>query len=468
MKLHYCGFLSFCLLLSALLLSSPLRAAFEIDIHINGAENPSLTFGEVDQGDATRSPFPPYSGMFGVVDVCFAGAAGAEQWFDRLGEDIKVAADNNTWILVAKSNARLTFNLQEGGTPGELYIVYNDVKTGARANPVQLSDGASFSVKTGGVYTITRDSGADPEDNPQGANSQFVAKDGTGEADFEPKDDGGNPFTLEKIKISFVSGRGIVAYTGEDVTEREPPITEDEVDWWFSVSREGYEVAYNWTIPYTELEVTLTPIAGGRGTRADDDLKVSMEPTRSAAPPITTTLDFLDELGAKRLTKTIDWILQKFGTLDFDGDGDIDINDVMYLYNFLANGGATGALDFSTDEEVEAYNISLLLNFTSKNPDNPDDMDDARTAMGIFRTDVDSLKFDGSAGELNINDIMYFYNFLANGGASGVLDFSTDEEVEAYNISLLLNFTSKDPDNPEDMAAAQAAMQTLRDYKSNL
>ena len=400
MKLHYCGFLSFCLLLSALLLSSPLRAAFEIDIHINGAANPSLTFGEVDQGDATRSPFPPYSGMFGVADVCFAGAAGAEQWFDRLGEDIKVAADNNTWILVAKSNARLTFSLQEGDMPDGLYIVYNNVKTGEPATPVQLSDGASFSVKTGGVYTITRNSDADPEDNPQGASSQFVPKDGIGEADFEPKDDEGNSFTLEKIKISFVSGRGVVAYVGENLAERVPPITEAEVDWWFSASREGYEVAYNWTIPYTELEITLTAIPGGRGTRADD-LKVSMDPTRSAAPPITTTLDFLDDLGAKRLTKVIDWILQKFGTLDFDGDGEVTMDDAIYLYNFVSG-------DCDPDTAAED-----LMSYASKYAT----VEKAQAALDYFRANISELYFDGTdeTNGILMDNAIYVYNFVSGG-----------------------------------------------------
>ena len=432
MKLHYCGFLSFCLLLSALLLSSPLRAAFEIDIHINGAANPSLTFGEVDQGDATRSPFPPYSGMFGVADVCFAGAAGAEQWFDRLGEDIKVAADNNTWILVAKSNARLTFSLQEGDMPDGLYIVYNNVKTGEPATPVQLSDGASFSVKTGGVYTITRNSDADPEDNPQGASSQFVPKDGIGEADFEPKDDEGNSFTLEKIKISFVSGRGVVAYVGENLAERVPPITEAEVDWWFSASREGYEVAYNWTIPYTELEITLTPVPGGRGTRADD-LKVSMDPTRSAAPPITTTLDFLDDLGAKRLTKIIDWILQKFGTLDFDGDGEVTMDDAIYLYNFVSG---------DCDPDTVARD---LMSYASKYAT----VEKAQAALDYFRANISELYFDGTdeTNGILMDNAIYVYNFVSG---------SLDPDATAVE---LMSYASKYA--TENLA--EAALDNMRD-----
>ncbi|NLZ62217.1 MAG: hypothetical protein GX902_00265 [Lentisphaerae bacterium] len=432
MKLHYCGFLSFCLLLSALLLSSPLRAAFEIDIHINGAANPSLTFGEVDQGDATRSPFPPYSGMFGVADVCFAGAAGAEQWFDRLGEDIKVAADNNTWILVAKSNARLTFSLQEGDMPDGLYIVYNNVKTGEPATPVQLSDGASFSVKTGGVYTITRNSDADPEDNPQGASSQFVPKDGIGEADFEPKDDEGNSFTLKKIKISFVSGRGVVAYVGENLAERVPPITEAEVDWWFSASREGYEVAYNWTIPYTELEITLTPVPGGRGTRADD-LKVSMDPTRSAAPPNTTTLDFLDELGAKRLTKVIDWILQKFGTLDFDGDGEVTMDDAIYLYNFVSG-------DCDPDTAAED-----LMSYASKYAT----VEKAQAALDYFRANISELYFDGTdeTNGILLDNAVYVYNFVSG---------SLDPDATAAD---LMSYASKYA--TENLA--EAALDNMRD-----
>jgi len=138
MKLHT-GFLSFCFLLAVLLLSSPLRAAFLIDVHINSAENPTLTFGETDEALPTRSPHPPFSGMFGVVDVCFAGEANAEEWYDRLSEDIKVSDQDNKWILVAKSNASLTFKVKTVSA-NSLYIVYKDVKTGNVATPVAIEN----------------------------------------------------------------------------------------------------------------------------------------------------------------------------------------------------------------------------------------------------------------------------------------------------------------------------------------
>jgi hypothetical protein len=451
MKSHF-GFLSFCLL-AALFLSSPLCAAFKIDVHINDAKNPTLTFGEAD--DLTRSPHPPFSGMFGVVDVCFAGmkdewynnlAEDIKKWYENLAEDIKTQDDANQWILVAKSNARLTFNFQDPNETPALYIVYKDVKDPNKpVEPVLVEDENSFSVKAGGVYTITRDAGAAPAPDPNADSNQFIAKGEAGTITITPD------FTPKTMNISFSSGIGVLAYDGEDLEAR--GLTLADVDWIIKVVYDG-DVAYKWTAPYTELQVTL----GDDGTRGG--AIVTMTAIRSSAPSIQTTITTLGEEDTQKITSIIDWILQKFGTLDFDQNGVIDINDVMYLYNFFANGSP----EFSDDPDEENDNIAGLLDFTAKSPDNPDDMADAKTAIDIFRNDADSLKFDGNAGDLNINDVMYFYNFFAN----GFPEFSDDPDEENDNIAGLLDFTAKSPDNPDDMAAAQAAMETLRDYKSNL
>ncbi len=444
MKSHS-RFLNFCLLPAVLLLCCQLHAAFRIDVHINSAENPSLTFGEADE--QTRSPFPPFSGMFGVVDVCFAGAEDAGEWYDRLAEDIKTTSQVNQWILVAKSNARLTFKKASDTMPTDLRIVYNDVKSGEK-KITSITNNLSFSVKTGGVYTITRDDTVDPAENPNQDNNQFIAKGESGIFTITPP-----AFTPKTLNISFAAGLGVLAYDGENLTPRE--ITLAAVDWIIKVNYDG-NVAYLWTVPYTELQVTLTP----NGTRTEGDLNVTMTPNRSSAPPIQSTITTLgDDPETQQITNIIDWILQKFGTLDFDGDGVIDINDVIYLYNFFANGSPA----LSNDPDEENDNVAGLLDFTAKSPDNPEDMTNARTAIDIFRNDADSLKFDGSAGDLNINDIMYFYNFFAN----GFPEFSDDPGEENDNVAGLLDFTAKSPDNPEDMEAAQAAIETLRDYKSN-
>jgi hypothetical protein len=446
MKSHF-GFLSFCLLLTVLLLSSPLRAAFKIDVHINDAENPTLTFGEDET--AKESPFPPFSGMFGVVDVCFAGPADAPDWYDRLAEDIKTADDANQWILVAKSNARLTFKLQAGGTyADDLFIVYNDVKTGDPADPVSIREGVSFSVKTGGVYTITRNVEGDPAPNPNQESSQFVAKGDAGTITITPTD-----FAPKTMNISFAAGMGILAYFDEDLTSR--GITLADVDWIIKVEYDG-TVAYNWTVEYTELQVTLTP----NGTRADGNPIVSMTPNRSSAPPIQTTITTLgDGENPPQITNVIDWILQKFGTLDFDQDGDFDNFDLMYLYNFQKSGSLTS---FAVPQQEINY-IKGLLRFTSKNPDNETDFQDAKTAFETFRGDIDALKFDEDSGSFSSIHMMYLYNFQKSGSLTS---FAIPQQEINY-IKGLLRFTTRNPENSEDFEKARNALNTFRDYLGN-
>jgi hypothetical protein len=429
------GFSSFCLLLAVLLLSSSLQAAFKIDVHINGATNPTLTFGEAEA--RTRSPHPPFSGMFGVVDVCFAGPEDAAQWYDRLAEDIKETAEGNQWILIAKSNARLTFKLKESDTvPTDIKIVYYDPKNPDSGDiieaPLGFGDGTNeptLSVKTGGVYTITRSIDPAPASNPNVDENQFVQKDGVGEIEIVLKDKDNVPFTPKIVEISFVSALGIVAYADEDVTERIPPIDEKDVDWWVSVSFEGYESEYFWSTPYTILEVTLTPKDSTRGE--DNDFSISMTPTRSSAKPVTTIIQFLDEQDDPKLTKTVDWMLQIFGTLDFDDDGKITTDDVMYLYNFVQNG---------CDPDTSADDIK---DFTSANSN-----DSKRAiAVEILKSSIDELKFSGD-NKITLDDVMFMYNFVQNG---------SDPDTSAEDIT---DFNS-------GLATAEkreTALQTLKEY----
>ena len=409
----------------AFVLGVAAQAGFVYDIHINSAENPSLSFGEADT--LKSSPFPPYSGMFGVIDVCFAGPENAEEWYDRLAEDIKTSSVDNQWILVAKSNARLMFKKTEDSTmPTDLKIVYNDVKSGEKKT-VTIINELSFSVKTGGVYTITRDDNADPAENPNQDNNQFVPKGESREVTITP-----TAFTPETINISFAAGLAVVAYDGEDLAARIPSITTADVDWTIKVVYAAGTVAYNWTVPYTELQITLTP----NDTRDDGDLNITMTPSRSAKP-VSTTLKFLDDQDDVKLTKVVDWILQTFGTLDFDQDGVISADDVMYLYNWVSLGTPTSADTWFTADMLSGYTENAT----------PEKLN---TALAYFQSNIDDLKFGGDV-ELTADDVMYLYNYV-NLGCPVASDVW-------FVADMLSGYTENS--TPEKL---QNAQQVLQDY----
>lgn len=441
---------SFCLLLTVLLLSSSLQADFTIDVHINGALNPTLTFGEVESSVATRSlPHPPFSGMFGVVDVCFAGDKDAPQWYDRLAEDIKTENTDNQWILIAKSNARITWKLKEGGIPEDLKIVWYDAKT--KTNKWEkIKNKETLSLKTGTAYTIreiAEGESLEPVANPD--KSTGYAKKVDGEITPIVFDLGVPTGQLDNLELRFYFNAGI----GEIKFFEEPG--KEGALWEVKFNAPGYTPAYRWdeNDPNT-LIITLT--ANGEGTRGEDNCEILLTAQKTSVPDlsISETSDIFNDIA-----DTLYAIVLRYGTLDFDDNKKIDMNDVMYFYNFYN----AGSPEYSDDEIEENENIRTLLDFTAKNPDNEDDFADAKTAIEKLRDYKDSLIFDGSQF-LRIEQVMYLYNFY-NAGSPG---YSDDEIEENENIRTLLDFTTKNPDNEEHFNAAKTAMDTLRDYKDDL
>ncbi len=410
MKSHF-GFLSFCLLLTVLLLSSPLRAAFKIDVHINDAENSTLTFGEDET--AKESPFPPFSGMFGVVDVCFAGAEDAPEWFDRLADDIRVANDANTWTLVAKSNARVTWKKKSGVIPGNLKIVWNDIKSG-EFKEAEISANTTLSLKAGTTYAIKRNAVAgDIPENPD-PNTGYAKKvDGEMQSvDFTLDAAEGDEIIL---RLNMNAGNNTIRYDGEEGKE--------DASWEVTFTAPGYTVAYAWE-GNNILVVTLTR----NGTRgAGDDWGLSLIPLASSAAPMEVS-DADGEGATYDIEKVLHAILLKFGTLDFDGDGVITADDVMYLYNFVQNG-------CDPDTSIED-----IKDFTSANSS-----DEKRTiALEYLKNSTDDLKFSGDS-EITSDDVMFMYNFVQNGcdpdtSAEDIADFNsglaTPAKREAALISL--------------------------------
>jgi len=442
--------IGYCLFLTLTLLLSHLQAAFLVDVHINGSKNPSLSFGE--DADDKESPFPPFSGMFGVVDVCFASRkAEPQEWFDRLADDIIQEDETNKWTLVAKSNARVTWKkrLDSGNIPENLKIVWTDIKNGEFKEAL-VSDGATLSLKAGTTYTIKRGASQDDVQETIDPTTGYARKvEGEMQSiEFTMPPAAGAPDDVT-IRLTMNAGIDVIRYEGEEGKEN--------ARWEVVFTANGYSVT---TYAWDENDPNILVITLKRdGTRGDDDWKLSLKPLANSAAPMEVS-DADGDGATYGIGKVLHAILLKFGTLDFDGNGSIEIYDVMYLYNFIANGSP----EFSEDPAEEHDNIAGLLDFTDKSPEDQEAMDAAKTAIEIFRSDADSLKFDGSADDVNIYDIMYFYNFLAN----GFPEFSEDPAEEHDNIAGLLDFTDKSPENQEDFAAAQAAIETLRDYKNNL
>ncbi|MDD3695980.1 MAG: hypothetical protein PHG44_08445 [Lentisphaeria bacterium] len=430
-------FLSYCLVLAAALLCTQLQADFLVDLHINGAENPSLSFGEA--AIAKENPFPPFSAMFGVADVCFAGKEDAPQYFDRLADDIRSdGGDDNSWTLVAKTNARVTWKKKNNNIPANLKIVWKDIKKG-EFKEADITDNASLSLKAGTTYTIKR-----------GASSADVQEDSDPNTGYARKENGVmQPVKFQlpatdaeslTLRLAMNAGSNSVRYKGED--------GKDNALWEADFSAAGYSVAYSWD--NNVLVITLSKTE----TRAAGDWELSMTPQNNSAAPMSIT----DDGGDYNIANALQAIVLKFGTLDFDGDGVVSSNDVMYLYNFKR----IGMPAFSEEEEDDI--IEEMMKYTSKTTGASTEsmIMAAQNALELLRSDTESLMFDGSE-ELTSNNVMYFYNFKR----IGMPAFSEEEEND--NIEELMKYTSKGSGDTleSQIEAAQNAITSLRELSDD-
>ncbi|MDY0175950.1 MAG: hypothetical protein RBT25_03525 [Lentisphaeria bacterium] len=431
-------FLSYCLVLAAALLCTQLQADFLVDLHINGAENPSLSFGEA--AIAKENPFPPFSAMFGVADVCFAGKEDAPQYFDRLADDIRSdGGDDNSWTLVAKTNARVTWKKKNNNIPANLKIVWKDIKKG-EFKEADIRDNASLSLKAGTTYTIKR-----------GASSADVQEDSDPNTGYARKENGVmQPVKFQlpavdaeslTLRLAMNAGSNSVRYKGED--------GKDNALWEADFSAAGYSVAYSWD--NNVLVITLSKTE----TRAAGDWELSMTPQNNSAAPMSIT----DDGGDYNIANALQAIVLKFGTLDFDGDGVVKLDDVMYLLNFFQ----AGMPQESSNATIENNNVKKMLKYTSKQSDNPDDLEVARNVLATLREDTELIIFDGK-DTFSLEQVMYFLNFFQ----AGMPSESTNATIENNNIKKILKYTNKRPENPEDLSLARDTMNNLRELRDNL
>ena len=107
-------------------------------------------------------------------------------------------------------------------------------------------------------------------------------------------------------------------------------------------------------------------------------------------------------------------------TLDFDGDGEITIDDANYLYNYIVT--------FGCDEYTMATDI---MAFGTKYATE----EKAELALAYFKNNLQSLDYDGD-GEITIDDANYVYNFIVTFGcdeytmATDIMAFGTKYATE--------------------------------------
>ena len=85
-------------------------------------------------------------------------------------------------------------------------------------------------------------------------------------------------------------------------------------------------------------------------------------------------------------------------TLDFDGDGEITIDDANYLYNYIVN---LNCSEYTTATDIMSFGTKSATE------------DKAELALTYFKNNLQSLDYDGD-GEITIDDANYVYNFIVN------------------------------------------------------
>lgn len=448
-----------------IVVSGVLHAAWQVDVVVNGStEGPTMSFGE---GTFTMAPMPPFSGMYGVVDVYLANPdkaypadtpEGIKEYYHRLSVDVKAVNAANRWVLAAGSNARLTWTVKEGEIPDNFYVAW--MEKGER-NSEPVVAGGSLSVKAGISYTLGVGMNTGELKGDPNSVNKFLGKDANDELEVAviKLDPPSMPDAASYIlRINLNAGTTLLAfpvyaagvlskYKANNGTDILPANIAAAAVWIVEVDIPGYDVALAWDLADPNVLIaTLTK----NGTRADGDWLLAAQPSKGGLAPLS-----VDALLAKIGGSDVDEILGKLiaiiiqlGTLDFDGDGKITANDVMFLYNYVMDGcqPATAAW----------YTYENLLSFTSY-----DDATVAATAataaLTFFQENIDTLDYDGAGteGQPDANDAMYLYNFYMDG--------CQPESAAWYTSENLLPFTEQ-----ADQADADAALQKLRELVEGL
>ncbi len=384
---------------------------FTVNVMVGSeTEAPSLVFGEADE--ASTMPFPPFSAMFGVKDVYLANPAnlsGEEATVTgdmaRLGVDLHTASEDNAWVLVASTDASLKLNSDSEVT---LYLQSDD-DASAEAKEITLSEGNPYSLaaKAGVNYTLrkTRSVGEDaitPAVDPANQ-SIFLAQDEATKSYVSMKN-GNASFSGTELTLQVVTGdKEVVLTDGTNYywNDGTTSTTAPTAGWILKVA------ATDATIAYQDAAATLA------FTEGTHDIVLSMTALAGGYKPVSTAL--LD--GSTKIA-AFDWVILRAGTLDFDGNGVVDMNDAMYLYNYVSAGCPTTEDDWFTTEELKPF----VENATDA---------DFQTALEILQAAGDTLDYDND-GDVDMNDAMYLYNYVSAGCPNTEDDWFTTEELKPF------------------------------------
>lgn len=353
-------------------------AAFTVDVKIGSADaGVSLTFGE---GASQEQPFPPISLMFGVKDVFLANpanvgeTAGVTGDMSRLSVDVRSGATQ--WVIVANSDTTLYF--EKSSNAPELYY---GAKVEKDAETIEFADGKlgdSLSVSAGCTYTISTSSVTEANvavvaDDPQ--NATIYAYDAAGEGEFAGDWSGTSEATAIYVAATdeglyFTDGTTYYGLDGSTSTEKPEDATA-------IVTVDGATIK---SLTNYALSIEGTPSLSYEGT--------------SAAKPFTTTVANDDNKLA-----AITWIVKTFGTLDFDQNGVVNLNDAVFFYNFARL--AARRLNPTTIRQYTSVTANLDA--------------EAQAAYDYLTSqNVASLALDGTAVTSNsqlLNSAIYFYNY---------------------------------------------------------
>ncbi len=416
--------------------SNAVLASFTVDVYINGAGSPSLQFGEAST--AVAKPAVPSALSFGVHDVYLAGSGSGD--YARLSTDLRKASAGNKWILVSNSNTTVKFQTVEGTLPTNFKAAWyenGDVVT------MDVTDGATLTVKQNTAYTILATSSTTvvPEANPAASQTVYVSKatDYSGELDSE------GDLALAKnatvtVTYNLVAGTAsiamdaaanadwTVAFAANDdsftltnvafddykltaTLKAKAAIAEAPVygTMTFTANRSGLPAitAYGTAASGENSEKLADLMAvvlsegsldfDGSGVVDGKDAMYLYNFISAGKPPMADDEDeewdnvsgLLDYTGLSAdseadfaLAQTaIGYFRANEDALDFDGNGNVDGKDAMYLYNFVA----AGKPPMADDEDEELDNVKGLLDYTGMSADDEANIQTARNVAAKLR-----------------------------------------------------------------------------------
>ena len=364
---------------------------FTVNVRVGSATAaPSLVFGQ--GGSAVQSPFPPFSMPFGVKDIFlanpanFGGTAGVSGDMARLGTDIRTTSDDNQWVLVVASDAVVYFTYDNGDQP--LYV-----KGDKDDAATLIVDAAAFQVKAGVNYTVSQRDDAEVVTPAQDPKNYVVY------------------LTQDEATKEYVSGKQTVEVAGSKV--RLNIVKGDEelyLGWtpagetkWYGPFPALDEVAEKpaaaWCIE-TNVQPAAIEIADGAATfsfaggSSNNTIELTATSKKGGLKALSATA--LEEDGTP--IATINWVIISTGTLDFDGNGELDYNDVIYLYDYYLSDfpdAGSSAIDWTGLKDNTTGTVT---------------QQQLETALATLQGMKPLLDFDEN-GELDYNDVIYLYDY---------------------------------------------------------